>query len=124
MRSESRALARASPLDGGSPGHSNDAPLGTPDAHPGEGRCGFFRSPLDGRPFGHPGSFSVAELRPLTLAQVAKLLGYTPRHVSRLYDRWAARQHDPTMPRITTIPVAIGSGATRAAKAVLWPVAA
>ena len=66
----------------------------------------------------------MAELRPLTLAQVAKLLGYTPRHVSRLYDRWAARQHDPTMPRVTTIPVAIGSGATRAAKAVLWPVAA
>ena len=87
-------------------------------------RGGIFRSALDARPFGHPRSFSVAELRPLTLAQVAKLLGYTPRHVSRLYDRWAARQHDPTMPRVTTIPVAIGSGATRAAKAVLWPVAA
>ena len=66
----------------------------------------------------------MAELRPLTLAQVAQLLGYTPRHVNRLYERWAARQHDPTMPRVTTVPVAIGSGATRAAKAVLWPVAA
>jgi len=66
----------------------------------------------------------VAELRPLTIAQVARLLGFTPRHTLRLYDRWSARQHDPTMPRVTTVPVAIGSGATRAAKAVLWPVAA
>ena len=90
----------------------------------GDGRGGIFRSALDGGPFGHPPSFSVAELRPLTIAQVARLLGYTPRHVTRLYDRWAARQHDPTMPRVTTIPVAIGSGAKRAAKAVLWPVAA
>lgn len=120
-------LARSPELrrsEGGSPGRCDDAPSPPPDAHPGEARSGIFRSPLDARPFGHPPSFSVAELRPLTIAQVARLLGYTPRHVTRLYDRWAARQHDPTMPRVTTIPVAIGSGAKRAAKAVLWPVAA
>ena len=121
------ALARSPEFrrsEGGSPGHSDRALPATPSDHGDEARGGIFRSALDGGPFGHPPSFSVAELRPLTIAQVARLLGYTPRHVTRLYDRWAARQHDPTMPRVTTVPVAIGSGATRAAKAVLWPVAA
>ena len=121
------ALARSPEFrrsEGGSPGHSDRALPATLYGHADEARGGIFRRALDGGPFGHPASFSVAELRPLTIAQVARLLGYKPRHVTPLYDRWAAPQHDPTMPRVTTVPVAIGSGAKRAAKAVLWPVAA
>ena len=66
----------------------------------------------------------MVELRPLTLASLAPIIGYTPRHVARLYERWAARQHDPTMPRTTTVHVVGGNGARQTARAVLWPVAA